>query len=567
MTYHMAYAAAQDAANRRMRAAGRSVWNKADYNFAAKEFDRLWPWWRELGFTSAAAAKKAGIKRNPDAVTTFAQLASGVLSAMQINEHMKRATKKRTTKAKGRRRNPETKAEVAARMAKVRAARKNPAKAAIGPKPTTPKVKAQSSKINPRKTVKVPSKGRFYLMTVGQGDDTYGVFINDRDGDGVSKKFKTAAAAKAYATRNRLRLENPLEIQVVKPTPTLIKQLKANPDAVPNGFFSRYRAKRRAKREYGRELAYAAKIRRSRAKRKKAEALAWNPTPKPAVKKAVAKKANPTPKKKAASGGDYYLNPFIDGVYLSHGSTLGRKFPTQAAARKYAKEKGIRLRNPKAVGVAAVNPAGRLPKGAKLERRGSWWYVVNLGESRVTRARSKEEAIRQARSVVSSMKSAARKKKAAKKANPKTTARRRTFELFNGRPATQCKALPISRLAGSGKNFDQLGDLVELHLLDGTVIKTNPAQFKLVARSGRLWVAGGPLHKGPMPTRKMNPIGKLHAVVYRTYKPHHGDPKGQHYIHELGEWSGNKPNISLDNEGFAVITGGSYKIEDRGIVD
>jgi len=557
-------------------------------------------------------------KKNPDAVTTFAQLASGVLSAMQINEHMKRATKKRTAKAKGRRRNPETKAELTARMAKVRAARKNPAKPAIGPKLLNPsslakleakkksrgltptetkrlnelsRKKAVTAKKlitkgkyagvsfakNPRKTVKVPSKGRFYLMTVGQGDDTYGVFINDRDGDGVSKKFKTAAAAKAYATRNRLRLENPLEIQVVKPTPTLIKQLKANPDAVPNGFFSRYRAKRRAKREYGRELAYAAKIRRSRAKRKKAEALAWNPAPKPAVKKAVAKKANPTPKKKAASGGDYYLNPFIDGVYLSHGSTLGRKFPTQAAARKYAKEKGIRLRNPKAVG------SGRKAEGSKkvnpntvsitgainiLEAQGFTVERLGYGNWKITSTAGRVSRLTGPK-MVDKARRLARKKNPVKKptTNPKTTARRRTFEMFNGRPATQWKELPLSRLAGKGNNFDTLGDLVEIHMLDGTVLKSNPAKFKLVTRHGRMWIAGGPFHEGEMPKRKINPIGKVHHVVYRTWKPHHGDPKNQHYIHEMGEWSGNKPTLSIDNEGFAVIQGGSYKIEDRGIVD
>ena len=40
-TYELAMAAAKDSANRRMLAAGRTKWNRADYNMAARTFDRL----------------------------------------------------------------------------------------------------------------------------------------------------------------------------------------------------------------------------------------------------------------------------------------------------------------------------------------------------------------------------------------------------------------------------------------------------------------------------------------------------------------------------------------------
>ena len=43
MTYQLAMAAGTDAANRRMRAAGRTKWNRADYSEAARTFNRLWP--------------------------------------------------------------------------------------------------------------------------------------------------------------------------------------------------------------------------------------------------------------------------------------------------------------------------------------------------------------------------------------------------------------------------------------------------------------------------------------------------------------------------------------------
>ena len=43
MTRELAYAAGLDAANRSMRAAGRSAWNEDDADVAAREFNRLWP--------------------------------------------------------------------------------------------------------------------------------------------------------------------------------------------------------------------------------------------------------------------------------------------------------------------------------------------------------------------------------------------------------------------------------------------------------------------------------------------------------------------------------------------
>ena len=43
LTYDLAMAAGRDAANRSMRAAGRSCWNEDDYNVAARELQRLWP--------------------------------------------------------------------------------------------------------------------------------------------------------------------------------------------------------------------------------------------------------------------------------------------------------------------------------------------------------------------------------------------------------------------------------------------------------------------------------------------------------------------------------------------
>ena len=222
-------------------------------------------------------------KKNPG-IADMAALANAVFTTIQIHDHMtKKAPKKKRSTAK-RRRNPETQAQINARMAKVRAARK------ANPKPKAT-INDQRSTINPRKRVTVPSKGRFYLMTIGQGDDTLGVFINDRDGDGISKKFKTVAAAKAYATKHRLTLENPAKApRKVNPTfaPAWIKKLLA-----PVRTASGSDRVKTAKSNPTRKRAAASKVKNPRSKTASVKA-----TPTAAkrngTKKAVAtKKANP----------------------------------------------------------------------------------------------------------------------------------------------------------------------------------------------------------------------------------------------------------------------------------
>ena len=48
LTYEIARAAGQDAANRNMRKNHRKKWNQADYNISVREFNRLWPVSREI---------------------------------------------------------------------------------------------------------------------------------------------------------------------------------------------------------------------------------------------------------------------------------------------------------------------------------------------------------------------------------------------------------------------------------------------------------------------------------------------------------------------------------------
>jgi hypothetical protein len=153
-----------------------------------------------------------------------------------------------------------------------------------------------------------------------------------------------------------------------------------------------------------------------------------------------------------------------------------------------------------------------------------------------------------------------------KKTNPKIP-RSRTFEKFQGRPVTKAVARPAS--AHAPTKLAQLGDLIELRLTGGRILKPNPQKYKLTAANGKLWIVGGRIAK-PNPKAKaneINPLGEITHVVYGTRKPHHGDHKYTHYIHKLGEESGKRPLLCADRDGYAVVRGGNYKIEARGIVD
>jgi hypothetical protein len=158
-------------------------------------------------------------------------------------------------------------------------------------------------------------KGDLYVLTIGSGDDLISVYLHDGDKDGFSKRFKTLAAAKAFATRNKVKLvDNPAAKKV-------------------NGVISRAWARSRAKAEYARELRLAAAADRARSRRQKAEAKA---------------KANPAAKYKIGDKVFSYFNPDSAGsigqmTYDEYGKfwkyavnhpTLGRRWINEKSLRK-----------------------------------------------------------------------------------------------------------------------------------------------------------------------------------------------------------------------------------------
>lgn len=175
--------------------------------------------------------QKPRAKRNPDPVTTFAQLASGVASALQVNEMLKKKKPARRKK-----RNPVA--------GKPSAVRKPSAKA--NPKS---QIADRRSKANPKPRVTVPAKGDYYLLTIGSGDDIMAVYLRDGDRDGYSKRFKSLAAAKAYATKNRLKLKaNPVKLSAASGRRSA--KAKANPTPKAKGQRSKVNPQRPRSRTY-----------------------------------------------------------------------------------------------------------------------------------------------------------------------------------------------------------------------------------------------------------------------------------------------------------------------------
>lgn len=71
--------------------------------------------------------------------------------------------------------------------------------------------------------------------------------------------------------------------------------------------------------------------------------------------------------------------------------------------------------------------------------------------------------------------------------------------------------------------------------------------------------------KIPPRPRVLVKLGRLESVVYRTNKK--GDGLS-HYEHEFSEDGGKKPSLCVDpSSGKLHIVGGSYRVEERGIVD
>lgn len=449
-------------------------------------------------------------KNNPDLVSTFANLAFGVANTLAIKDRLD-APKKKVMKR-----------------------RANPKAAATKRKPFVRQTNGKKS---------ARPKGDLYMLTISSGDDIESVFLHDGDKDGFSKKFRTMAGAKTWATKNKKKLvPNPQNLKIARKrnVPGFVDE---------NGVFHPIRS--------GEGYSSAAAGDHKSASRKRSDARR--------NLKAAHKKA-PTKKQKTVIARTFAKR---EGVTIAETQKQLAKPRVNPAKKKTARPNGIRsfLRKRK------------LKKTAK-RLSAQLWKVAGTHKETGRRADIAEtyiainaaDAKRQARYDFPILKSLT-----ARKVNPPPTVRRSmnpqqirsaTFEKFQGRKPEGVTRVECSEHAP--KQMAQLGRLVAFKLLDEKQERAmNPSKARLCAANGRLWIVGQRVARpdAGQPARVLNPIGDLDYVVYETHKPHHGDQPGTNYIHHLGDEGGTLPLMCVDRDGFAVLKGGQYKIKAEGIRD
>ena len=542
-SYELAMAAGRQAADRQMRKAGRKEWNQSDYAVAVKTFSR------HMGGT-AGVEKKLGVRLNPaDPISMFAQLAGGLASALTIDDMLrKRAAKKKTTR------------------------RKNPVRKIV-----------RRAKANPRAKVRKLSRGDHYLLTIGTGDDIMAVYLHDGKKDGFEKRFKTLAGARAFATKNKIR---------VQANPKPVTRKRNIMGFMEGGTFHPIRASVdyddvRAGESSRQPHLHNRLLRASKALKKRV-----------GIRPQQGRLFNPKAKKNAWPPSEYYY--YVNGIFIDRMSTPPSRvkaawkttvikqskrgdgirvdMKTTAKSPAWLKHPLARSLNPKPKAKARNGTQTQAEKafakkkanpkhagGPKSRKRthGLRKLTGMRGRSRRVLKKVSRRKV-QSRAASNSASGMVRKHKAR---NPKAVPRRRTFEMFQGRKSERMLSVPVSRLAP--KRLDQLGDLVEIKINGGPTLKFNGKRVRLCAANGRLWIAGRRFARpdAKQPARIVNPIGEIDHVVYGTHKPHHGDHRYTYYIHRLGEETGHRPVLCVDREGFPVIRGGKYKIEARGIVN
>lgn len=148
--------------------------------------------------------------------------------------------------------------------------------------------------------------------------------------------------------------------------------------------------------------------------------------------------------------------------------------------------------------------------------------------------------------------------------NPGGQARRKAvklYETFSGKKAKRQNT--VSAPDGTPAHVAKLGTLRLIKTADGRTWKFNGPGAPILAADHRqkLHVVGGQYRANPPGCE----CGEIVRIEYETDKPHLDQPTTAIYYHELGEETGERPVLTIDDEGRMHIEGGAYSIEADGI--
>lgn len=140
-------------------------------------------------------------------------------------------------------------------------------------------------------------------------------------------------------------------------------------------------------------------------------------------------------------------------------------------------------------------------------------------------------------------------------------AERELYESFTGKRAR--KNSDVTAPTGTPSHVAKLGDLRLIQTTDGRKWKFSGPHAPVLAadRRQKLHVVGGRYRANPAGES----CGEIDRIEYEASKPHLGHAKRSIYYHQLGEDTGERPTLRIDQDGLIRIEGGAYWIESDGI--
>lgn len=157
------------------------------------------------------------------------------------------------------------------------------------------------------------------------------------------------------------------------------------------------------------------------------------------------------------------------------------------------------------------------------------------------------------------MRQAEQNPKRKRRTNP--AAEKKLYESFTGKKAR--KNSDVTAPTGTPSHVAKLGDLRLIQTTDGRRWKFSGPNAPVLAadRRQKLHVVGGRYRAIPAGES----CGEIERIEYEASKPHLGHAKRSIYYHELGEDTGERPTLRIDQDGLIRIEGGAYWIESDGI--
>jgi hypothetical protein len=122
---------------------------------------------------------------------------------------------------------------------------------------------------------------------------------------------------------------------------------------------------------------------------------------------------------------------------------------------------------------------------------------------------------------------------------------------------------------GAPNGMAKLGRLVSIKVKGKTIkpARRNPSPeiWLCCDTNGKLWL--GSTKQGPLYAGAPGDLGEMRMIEYAESKPHLGYKNETIWFHKMGEESGRRPHLVVNDDNDLIIKGGAYRITRAGIVN